>query len=140
MPNPLRIHPIRNGNTYVHPPNHRNGTATKAQWSIQPPEERNVFAQTLNHHWIIDDSTGWGLLLIKGVPKYLGSTPVPRRPSFVAKFVRAHTNQPWHGYPADYQRRRTDIPDTDILALWITADFLPKAKISKLNRGILWSL
>ncbi len=54
---------------------------------------------------------------------------------FIAKFKNDVPHNTWHGYPADYQRKSQDIPDTEILHDWIANNILTKAKIRKIMAG-----
>ena len=125
---------IAPGVTYCVHPHHRNGTPHKSQWSIPESQERNVFIHARDQNWLLQ-TVGWGLHVVNGRVEYLGTTHNGTRCLFVAKFVDASENHTWHGYPADHQRRPSDIPSVCILQRWMTSNLLRRAVIRKIVRG-----
>jgi hypothetical protein len=122
------------GVRYTHHPDHRNRTGGKSQWRISLPKERQAFITARAEGWLIR-STGWGLHVDNTEPAYLGVAQDHVTRVFVSKFVDGNQSQNWHGYPADHQRNPQDIPDADVLKIWMDNDLIPLSKIRKLVKG-----
>jgi hypothetical protein len=129
----VKTHVIAQGVTYSHHPHHRNRTPDKSQWTIPESDERGVFIDAMNQNWL-KQSSGWGLYSPNDRVEYVGLAQDHKRRVFVAKFVTAQNRNSWHGYPADHERNAADIPDEDILLLWMNSEILPATKIGKLTR------
>jgi hypothetical protein len=131
---PLQIYPIGPGFSYVIHPDHRNGNHNKSQWTISEVNELNVFVGTYQQSWFAN-TVGWGIFVVDGNIRYLGVGQDHLERVFIAKFVTNHSQQPWHGYPADHRNNQADIPDRDILRRWLQGNVLPAPKISKILGG-----
>src|SRR5215469_5110408 len=133
---PVQQFQVGNGITYLIHPDHRNGAATKSQWTIPELDERQVFESSLLSNWTdVLQGAGWGLHLVAGRPSNLGVTADRLLAVFVAKFVGGGGNQEWHGYPADPRRGGRDRPSVEVLGMWLRANVLTPAKISKIAKG-----
>lgn len=126
-------HTIDTGVFYQCHPHHRNNNPNKSQWTIIESDEVDCFHKTWSSQWIDNDS-GWGLHLVNNAPRYLGTARVSMTLLFVAKFVRDPVHAQWHGYPADHTDS-FDRPVDRILNVWLAAQFLPPAKIRKIQKG-----
>ena len=133
MPRRLRTYLIAEGVSYSHHPHHRNGHNQKSQWTIQELEERSVFENALHEGWGSQFCL-WGLHRPDNIIEYLGSSAsvCGHRDLFVAKFVNKNGQNSWHGYPADHQRTKYDIPDTQVLNTWMQSGLLSAPKIRKI--------
>jgi hypothetical protein len=131
---PLPLHLIAPGFTYVNHPDHRNGTAGKSQWLISEEEERGVFDTSRSNNWL-PPSPGWGLHSPNAQAMYLGISADGRRNLLVAKFVASNTPIVWHGYPADHQRKRQDVPTREILLDWTRLQFVNEPQMRKILKG-----
>ena len=87
---------------------------------------------TRANHWIENES-GWGLHYSNGVLDYLGLAQDHTTQVFIAKFVGNQGT--WHGYPADHQQNRQDIPAERIRKIWIDTNVLRRAQIRKITKG-----
>lgn len=120
--------------TYSANPVHRNGTLGKSQWTIPVPDEDLCFTRAVARGWILKN-VGWGLhdSGTEGQIDYLGVARDHRTLVFIAKFIG--NSGAWHGFPADHQQSRLDIPDSEILKKWMVSKSLSNAKIRKIVRG-----
>src|SRR4051794_13869774 len=101
---------------YICKEDHRNGAPMKSQWTIGEADERSSFVRAQQEGWL-RASKGWGLHLIDEQANDLGRSWDGARILFFARFTTS-TSAPWHGYPADWVRRSSDIPDADVLMQW----------------------
>lgn len=124
---------ITDGVYYVHHPHHRNQNPNKSQWIISQIEERTVFHDAYNKHWIRGDEA-WGLHAPGGVVGYVGVAQDRVTHLIIAKFVADNGQNEWHGYPADH-RNAADAPDEEVMKVWIENEVLPAPKLSKIYGG-----
>ena len=107
---PDHEHPVRTRNDtnyryFFYDKHHGRGGSEAAQWlrDLSEDEEFSIFdqADTLN----LLDSNGnlYGLRLDVGTPQAL--LILGTFDEYIAKFPRAHADQPWHGYPVAPLRR-----------------------------------
>ena len=118
--------------TYLSNPQHRDRTKGKSQWTITLKDEIACFNVACAKHWT-DKGNGWGLHYSGEVLAYLGVAQDHQTRVFIAKFVE--NEGIWHGYPADHQTNRQDVPAEPILAIWMKTEVLRPAKIRKIMRG-----
>ena len=130
----VNFSPVLNGIQYGCHPAHRNRSPDKSQWTIEPLEEIACFIHTHQQGWIVG-TRAWGLHLINGNPRYLGTTHDRARILFVARFEDGTSSNQWHGYPADHQTKTNDRLPEEIKELWTRNRVLPPAKIRKLAKG-----
>lgn len=126
---------VLNGHTYLCHPDHRNGLATKSQWTIPEAAEKNVFKRAIVLNWLLTKD-GWGLHLDEAAAAYLGTSAKASgslRQLFIAKFDGKA--KVWHGYPADPQRRPTDTPPEVVLRAWLDLKYLRPQTVRKLLQG-----
>ena len=121
------------GYSYQHHPDHRNGVASKSQWTITEAEERNVFEGARIRNWLRGGS-GWGLHIQNTQITYLGISRWGHQ-VFVAKFLAGSTPVVWHGYPADHQRDPKDRPEREIVKEWETSQLISPGQMRKLLKG-----
>jgi hypothetical protein len=119
---------------YQPSPLHRNNAPTKSQWTISEADERTAFETAEHKGWLIP-SEGWGLHLRGDRPSYLGLAQDRARELFIAKFVGSGTPIVWHGYPADHQLHRQDVPPELVLNKWMQLALVPPAKIRKIAKA-----
>lgn len=119
--------------TYLFHPHHRNNNPKKSQWEITEDAESDSFIDAWENDWV-DDQEGWGLHVEDDNAVYLGVGIDRSVNLFIAKFVCKNNQDEWHGYPADHTRN-SDRPSQEVLELWLEAEFLPAAKISKITQG-----
>jgi hypothetical protein len=124
--------PITQGVDYTPNPLHRNWTSGKSQWTVQVAEEVAIFTNVHTSSWI-EAGVGWGVYYNNGAIDYLGIAQDHITQVFLAKFVSDQNT--WHGYPADHQRNRKDIPPPSITKRWLQNNILPRAKVRKILRG-----
>ena len=115
-------------------PQHRNNNPCKSQWIISEGEEIECFKVAYGKGWT-NDKNAWGFHYSQSNITYLGKGEDRTVSLFIAKFKNDVPHNNWHGYPADYQRRSHDIPDTNVLNNWKNNNILPKAKIRKIMAG-----
>jgi len=124
--------------TYVHKKDHRDKSPQKAQWTISEQEERSCFKFGMESSWNIPVFVSWGLHLDnEAKASNLGTTALDTGEviqSCFAKFRDDDKKNEWHGYPADH-RKNQDRPPLIVLNSWKEKNYLPKAKISKIQRG-----
>jgi hypothetical protein len=123
---------------YLIHPHHRDGTLIKSQWIINESEEVECFKKSINNNWNYQNCC-WGLYFENSKIAYLGLSAKNRKKIFIAKFINNDSND-WHGYPIDPQYNNADIPNTSVLNIWLTSDYLTAAKIRKISRGQSCSL
>jgi hypothetical protein len=52
----------------------------------------------------------------------------------IAKFKDSNSTREWHGYPADYCRRKQDRPSIRILMDWKDRGLISKTKMDKIKQ------
>jgi hypothetical protein len=57
------------------------------------------------------------LHIVDEAAENLGTSHDGQRVLFFARFTTSR-GKPWHGYPADWVRRTSDIPDARLLGAW----------------------
>jgi hypothetical protein len=134
MGGPFQTYTIAPGYIYLNHPDHRNGTADKSQWSISEVDERSVFNRSRINNWL-PPSPGWGLHSHNDHTMYLGTSSDGVRSLLVAKFVASSAPIVWHGYPADHQRKRQDVPTREILVAWTNLRLINEPQMRKILRG-----
>jgi len=134
MPFPPYAPNVIEGNNYTVNSVHRDRMHGKAQWTITPEEELNVFILAYNRKWLYGDNA-WGLYFVNKDVSYLGVAQDHITRVFIAKFVNDVIHNNWHGYPADHQLNQQDIPEDFVLKDWLKNKILPKAKIMKIAKG-----
>lgn len=119
---------------------HRDGNPNKSQWSIPVADEQASFVLAHSRGWLLTDN-GWSYHVRNDVVDYLGyavphrGIPIEhRRKLLLAKFVASGTPLVWHGYPADPQNNRHDVPDIAIRRQWLMEDVLPPQFVRKVGR------
>jgi hypothetical protein len=118
---------------------HRDGTASKSQWTVSIEAEHSCFALGIDSDWI-GGSCAWGLHLVDGAAAYLGRTAPERDPSadlFVAFFQLSETS---HGYPSDPKRSIREVPPESVRGDWLSKGYVRPSVIRKLGRGLTCSL
>jgi hypothetical protein len=130
---------IFTGIFYTHKVDHRNNSPEKSQWIITEAEERECFKCFFESCFDAQERISWGLYFKDDKIDYLGKT-AQNEPNFsllfIAKFIDSTKNQKWHGYPANPGgKKQQDIPHDFILKEWGNKNYLPFAKIRKIERG-----
>jgi hypothetical protein len=117
----------------------RRGNPTKCIWTITPQEEIDCFKVAASNKWL-EVTEGWGIKI--NTEGKLDQIGVSERDEAlkIAKFVDSNSDRKWHGYPADYCRRKQDKPPERILRDWHTRSLITKAKMSKITQRKLCSL
>lgn len=128
----LTTHVITAGVSYTSHPDHRNRSLLKSQWTITEHDEVGSFRVAHQNGWI-DTDCGWGLHRPNGSAEQLGVAIDGTTRLYLAKFVSKHT-APWHGYPADHQRRLDDVPTERHLNEWLQQGIMSSATVRKLVR------
>lgn len=130
--------------TYIPNRNHHNNNPDKSQWTITEDEEISCFNLMYQSGWKDEDGKyGWGLKYTSPIAtqfailEKIGLTQ-QREITKIARFEHSDTfadgHVEWHGYPIDYQRRRSDIPVSKVLQLWVNARLITKSQMSKIQR------
>ena len=120
----------------IHPQHRAKGNPKKSCWTITEPEEVASFRFALQQGWLIA-TLGWGLHMVDGTPQFLGlAAPDHTRKLMLAKFVDGSSDDHWHGYPADHERHRQDLPPVSILQNWLTNRVLTTRQIRNIQLGM----
>lgn len=132
MTRALTNHTIANGVSYAAHPHHRDASRrnVKSQWTITELEEVGSFKAALDTGWI-DSEEGWGLHRPNAAIAALGTAIDGATTLYIAKFV-SKSATPWHGYPADHQRRLEDVPSERHLKEWLDQGLVSNAAVRKL--------
>jgi hypothetical protein len=125
-------HAIDKDVTYAAHPHHRDVSRQqlKSQWTITEAEEVASFKSARGSGWI-DLVQGWGLHRPKASIEGLGTATDGQTTLFIAKFISKNST-PWHGYPADHQRRLEDVPTERHLREWLDQGLVSNAAVRKL--------
>jgi hypothetical protein len=125
-------HTIAEGVLYAAHPHHRDNSRRneKSQWTITETEEVASFTSAYGGGWI-DAEQGWGLHRPNAAVAALGTATDGETTLYVAKFVSKNAT-PWHGYPADHQRRIDDVPSERLLKEWLDQGLVSNAAVRKL--------
>lgn len=113
---------------------HRDKTPDKSQWILSYEGEVSLFAKTYCMGIVEQEQYLWGLYIPKDKPEMLGIT-VKGLPSKMAIFDNGGHNGFWHGYPADYLRRKQDIPPHNVLIKWQQDGIITTATMKKIKGG-----
>jgi len=118
-----------------------NSRGKKSKWVINEEEELECFIASQEEMWV-DEHTAWGIKYEfveekKTLKIIIDAVGVSEHDEdlHIAKFVDSNENNTWHGYPADYRRKKQDIPPADVLSAWMEAGILKKHQASKIKRG-----
>jgi len=127
------------GVRYIIKADHRNGgNGRKSQWVIPEPAELQCFERSHRAKWT-NNNTAWGLHPAVPPLQVLGRS-VQGVDLRIARFLAAANGTTWHGFPADYRRKRQDRPAITILLLWFRAGYIRKHDISRVRSGKRCSL
>src|SRR5687768_16359480 len=126
----LEIHEIAEGVSYLHKPDHRDGTRGKSQWVISKSSERDCFSTTRPPDWTVGQPV-WGLHAVNGRAALLGVGKDGEEDLFVAKFVDPSSNHQWHGYPVSHKDRNDKPPAATVLR-WQGDDLIRIQTASKI--------
>jgi hypothetical protein len=122
------------GVRYIIKADHRNGgNGRKSQWVIAEPAEVQCFERSHKSNWTTTNAA-WGLHLPGSSPQVLGRS-VTGTDLKIARFLPAANGKTWHGFPADYRRKKQDRPAVTVLLLWLKAGFIRKHDISRVRSG-----
>jgi len=121
---------------------HRNNSLKdKSVWTIDEQAELNCFKETQEKNWV-QESIGWGMkyevLKKKESEKVIIETigiSEHNEKLKIGRFIDGSKNDTWHGYPANYRRKKQDIPPMEILLNWIDLRVLKKHQASKIKQG-----
>lgn len=116
----------------IYPP-HRNGHHNKSQWRLNEDDELACFRKAYENECCVGH-VGWGLHMVSGVAETLGVS-IHKEELKIAKFVDSNKNSLWHGYPADYRRKRQDVPSDSVLQKWIQLNLIDRRQAVKLKGG-----
>ncbi len=132
MARTVTTHTIADGVSYSSHPHHREASRRrqKSQWTISESDEIGVFRAAFESGWL-DTESGWGLHIPDNAIAQLGTAIDGETALHVAKFIATGAT-PWHGYPADHQRRIEDVPSERHLNAWMQRGLLTNAKVRKL--------
>lgn len=135
---------------------HRDGDHDKSQWADEITEDREfeLFKESLTKEWVkvevfkykkkkytrllSPNGRGWGLYIVMGKPKELGTLKDKKTKVRVCVFEEGNANL-WHGYPANLKNKQ-DRPLDDVLEKWRQAKFIDKHDILKVKQGKLVTL
>jgi hypothetical protein len=130
---------IRSTDKYIISSQHRrSGNPNKSIWTITNEEEVACFILSVNSNWT-SNHIGWGIKLIGSVLQVVGRNDANADLKF-AKFVDGTKRKVWHGWPADYRRKKQDIPSTIVLALWKNKNYISKSQVRKIKQQITCNL
>lgn len=125
--------------SYIISSAHRNALPRdKSKWIIGMEEELSCFKNSINNDWN-GTYISWGLRINDNNIEIIGINPL-REDLKIAKFIDSGKNQIWHGYPADYRRKKQDRPHVNILIKWKDAGIIQKHHIVKIRAGKLCNL
>lgn len=125
-------HAIADGVSYLSHPHHRDTSRrnVKSQWTIAESQEVASFRSAHESGWL-DSEQGWGLHRPNEAIARLGTAIDGQTALYIAKFVSMNAT-PWHGYPADHQRRLKDLPNSRHLKEWLEQGLVSNAAVRKL--------
>jgi len=111
----------------------RHGNSEKCIWTIFIHEEVDCFKLSTSENWL-EDTKGWGLKInSEGCLEQVGVSE-QNESLKIAKFVDSSSTREWHGYPADYCRRKQDRPSTRVLIDWKEKGLISKTKMDKIKQ------
>lgn len=110
---------------------HRNGTSGKSQWVISVDEEIELFAKAKRDKQIFDDK-GYAIWIISDKACVLGVTDLNSE-TRLARFVDGSRSDHWHGYPANYLKKKNDIPPMSLLKEWKDKGLIEKSDLTRMK-------
>mgnify|MGYP000530715666 CR=1 FL=1 len=139
----LIIERIENGKdikyecSYIVVSYHRNNSLKdKSLWTIDEELEINCFKESQEKNWV-QEYTSWGVdyesIKEKVIIKPIGNS-VHNEELKIGRFIDSGKNNTWHGYPANYRRKKQDIPPTDVLLNWVGLGILKKHQVIKIKQ------
>ena len=106
----------------------------RSVWTEPVEGEVACFVEAWEQAWGERDGLLWGNARDDSGLRPLGLNG-HREELWFAKFVRASSPAPWHGYPADYRRRKQDRPPTRVLVQWREAGIITKHEAARIAGG-----
>lgn len=139
----LIIERIENGKdikyecSYIVVSYHRNNSLKdKSLWTIDEEVEINCFKESQEKIWV-QDYISWGMdyesIKEKVVIKPIGNSEHNEELK-IGRFIDSGKNNIWHGYPANYRRKKQDIPPTKVLLNWVGLGILKKHQVTKIKQ------
>ncbi len=112
----------------------RKGNTNKCIWTISIEEEVECFKDSALKKWL-ENKEGWGLKFnaTNGDLEQVGVSEINEELK-IAKFVDSNSTTEWHGYPADYCRRKQDRPSLKVLKDWWDNKIISKTQMSKIKQ------
>lgn len=110
---------------------HRNGTAGKSQWIITVDNEIDLFAKAKRDEQIFDNN-GYAIWVIDEKTGVLGYTE-NNSETRLARFVDGSRSDHWHGYPANYLKKKNDIPPMTLLKKWKEKGLIEKSDLTRMK-------
>jgi hypothetical protein len=111
----------------------RHGNSEKCIWVISLQEEVDCFKFSADEKWL-EDTKGWGLKVNSGGGLSQIGISDQQEVLKIAKFKDSNSTREWHGYPADYCRRKQDRPSIRILMDWKDRGLISKTKMDKIKQ------
>lgn len=125
---------------YFHPRHHGAGSSSDARWKseITRPDEFGIFRDSANADFADVSGNLYGLMKIQGKVIDIGT-----QGEQIAKFWKASTGSPWHGFPCwailsrDYQNRRGQQyrPPKSVLEKMQEQKLITLVQCRRLSRG-----
>jgi hypothetical protein len=138
-----RVNEIDEGRYYTSVKQHReNVNDDKSVWTITIEEEIFCFKRSIENSWIdITPKYAWGIHLI-GSSIRLEILGKNRENEYlkIAKFIKDDTSESWHGYPADYRKKKKDKPPEKVLLEWRAKGYIEKHHMGKIRSGRICNL
>ncbi len=125
---------------FIYSKHRGNPTKDNCVWIIGFTEEVNCFKDSVYKRWtIFGGKIGWGIISGSGSLIPIGKNYYDEK-LFFAKFIDRNNVNIWHGYPADYRRKKQDIPSAIFLKKWRYAEIITKSQMRKILGGMKCNL
>lgn len=109
----------------------------KCVWTLSQNEEFDCFVAAYARGYI-EGPLGWGYWRPNAVLVALGRNLFGEA-IILAKFKGDRSCENYHGYPADYRRKRQDVPPINLLLDWYRGGALPKYAAARIRQGKKWN-
>lgn len=138
-----RVNEVNIGVFYTSVKQHReNVNVDKSLWTISIEDEIECFKRTIGNLWKdVDGKCAWGIHVLGNSLsiEILGKNRENEHLK-IAKFVKDDYCESWHGYPADYRKKRNDKPPEKVLIEWRDKGYIKKHQIGKIRSGKVCNL
>ena len=126
--------------TYNVNPQHREkDNPNKSIWIVKPDVEYACFKFTYEKEWVVENEA-WGFLLNEKKDFVLIGLSQENEELKIAKFKKNPNAAEWHGYPCNYMAKKQDVPSDTVMKAWVDAQYMTKAKMSKIQHQFLCNL